>query len=89
MTLVVMGIAGCAAAVRWEKSGGSAADLQRDETECVALATREVTPSAQPTGTTTGAPVGAERTRIQASDTTVLDECMKARGYTRVSRPPG
>lgn len=89
LTLAVTWTLGCAAAVRWEKSGASDAERQRDETECVARASRETTvPAAQTVGSTTTDP---QRTRVQAYDPTVFDECMKTRGYQRVSpaRPPG
>jgi hypothetical protein len=85
LTLLVMGAAGCATAVRWEKSGASEAERQRDETECVARASRESTvPSAQTVGTTAGTPADPQQTRIRPYDSAVLDECMKARGYTQV-----
>ena len=87
LTLVVMGIAGCAGAVRWEKSGGTEADRQRDEADCMARASRESTlPSAPTAATSLGTPVDPQRSRIQSYDAAVLDECMTARGYARV--PP-
>ena len=89
LTLVVMGIAGCAAAVRWEKSGASEAERQRDEADCMARAGRESTlPSAPTAATSLGTPGDPQRARIHAYDPAVLDECMTARGYARVVPPP-
>jgi hypothetical protein len=92
VALVVTGIGGCATAARWEKSGASPAERQRDVAYCMARASREgVAPSAQPAGTASpGLPVDPQRARTQGYDAAVLDECMAARGYTRVSpRPSG
>jgi hypothetical protein len=83
---------GCASAVRWQKSGASDAERQRDETECVSRASREGTiPTAQTVGTATGTPAESQRARIAQFDPALVEECMKARGYERVppSRPPG
>ena len=98
VALLGIGIAGCATAVRWEKSGVSAGERQRDETECMARASRESgvpsaqsgVPSAQSAGTTVGMPVDPQRARTPGYDAAVLDACMAGRGYTRVSsRPSG
>jgi hypothetical protein len=91
LVAAVTWIVGCAAAIRWEKSGASEAERQRDETECVARASREGTvPTAQTVGTSPGTPGDSQRTRIQQYDPAVFDECMTARGYVRVPpRPPG
>jgi hypothetical protein len=89
LALVIVGVAGCAAAVRWEKSGASPADLQRDEADCMARASREATlPSAPSTATSLGTPVDPQRARIQAYDSAVLDQCMTALGYARVPPQP-
>jgi hypothetical protein len=92
LTVAVMATLGCAAAVRWEKSGASEAERGRDETECASRASRESTvPSAQTVGTSTGTPADPQRTRVLLTDPAVFDECMKTRGYERVlpARPPG
>ena len=44
LAVAVMSIVGCAAAVRWEKSGASEAERRRDETECTSRASREERP---------------------------------------------
>ena len=92
LSIAVMWILGCSAAVRWEKSGVSDAERQRDEAECVSRASREGTvPSAQTVGTSTSTPIDPQRTRMQTYDLAVLDECMKTRGYQQVTpaRQPG
>ncbi len=91
VALVVIGIAGCATAVRWEKSGASEGERQRDETECMARASREgAVPSGQSvgTGTSPSLPVDPQRARTQGFDAATLDECMAGRGYTRASPRP-
>ena len=92
LAVALMSIVGCAAAVRWEKSGASEAERQRDETACVARASREGNvPSAQTVATSPGTPADPQRTRVLTTDPVVFDECMKTRGYERVppARPAG
>jgi hypothetical protein len=94
---VVLGAAvvwtlGCAAAVRWEKTGASDADRRRDEAECVSLASREGTVSTAPTASaSTATPLESQRTRIQSYDTALVEQCMTGRGYHMLApaRPPG
>jgi hypothetical protein len=92
LSVAVIWILGCSAAVRWEKSGVSDAQRQRDETECVSLASREGTiPTAQTTATSPTTPIDPQRTRVQGYDVVKFDECMKTRGYQQVApaRSPG
>jgi hypothetical protein len=80
----------CGAAIRWEKPGASEADRQKDETECTSLASREGTvTTAQSVAGSAGTPIDYQRTRLEAYNPAVFDECMGTRGYQRVSpRPP-
>ena len=92
LSMAAMWILGCSAAVRWEKSGVSDAQRQRDEAECVSLASREGTiPSAQTSASSPGTPIDPTRTRMQTYDVAKFDECMKTRGYQQVTpaRQPG
>ena len=86
-----LALASCGTAVKWQKPGVSAADQQRDETDCTSRANREGTiPTAGVAGTTTGTPVASQQVRIQPYDVQVFEECMRTRGYERVpARPSG
>ena len=86
LSVAVVWILGCSAAVRWEKSGVSDAQRQRDEAECVSLASREGTvPSAQTATSSQTTPIDPQRTRMQAYDLAKFDDCMKTRGYQPVA----
>jgi hypothetical protein len=79
--LVLIGTASCAAAVRWEKTGATAAELRQDEQECASRATPE---SSIPTaGTIASPPVDTQVASVRPYDTTLFEECMQARGYQR------
>jgi hypothetical protein len=86
LTLLVLGVVGCAATVRWDKTGVSDAERQRDQTECASRASLESSaPVAQSSGTMYSAPVDSNRVQVRPYDTQVYDECMRARGYERAS----
>ena len=86
MILVAMASAACSAAVKWEKAGGSAAEQQRDETDCTSRASLESSvPSAQRVSTTGSTPMDPQATRVQPYDAGAFEECMRARGYERVA----
>jgi hypothetical protein len=90
LVLVVMASLSCSAAIHWNKPGVSEGERQRDETECTARASRESSvPTASTVGTTPGTPYDPQRSRVEAYDPGVFDECMRTRGYERVpARPP-
>jgi hypothetical protein len=91
LALILLAITGaaCSATVKWEKAGASAAERQRDETDCTSQASRQSSvPTAQNIGVTPGTPVDPQATRIRSFDTTVFEECMRTRGYERVAPTP-
>ncbi len=91
LTLVTLVGAACGTAARWERSGASATDLRRDETECSSLASRDRSvPTQRLSRTGTRYNENVELVTVRDFDSGAFDECMKARGYARVApRPPG
>jgi hypothetical protein len=93
LALFVLGSTACGAGVRWERSGATAAERQRDETECAARANRDRSVPVQRSVSGSSGRVGQEGIElvtVRDFDSGVFDECMKTRGYERVPpRPPG
>src|SRR5262245_66415353 len=90
VTLALVAIVGtsCSSAMRvqWQKAGVSAAEQQRDETDCTSQASRQSSvPTAQNVGVTPGTPVDPQATRVRPFDSVVYEECMKTRGYERIA----
>lgn len=66
--------AGCAAGgPRWEREGSTAAELERDQNDCMSRATVFEDP---------GAPDPAARSRVQRD----FENCMRARGWKKAER---
>ena len=85
--LVVIGAASCATAprVRWEKAGVSPAEQQRDETDCTSRANLTTgATSTQRLSTTSSTPVDPQL-RVSPVDSTVYEDCMRDRGYERIT----
>lgn len=92
LSALLVGSAACGAAVRWERSGGTEAERQRDETECAAQANRDRSVPAQRIITRSGtvANESIELVTVRDFDWDAFNECMRTRGYARVpTRPPG
>ena len=88
LVLVALASAACSSTVKWEKTGVSAGEQQRDETDCTARASRESSvPSAQRVSTTTSTPVDPQATQVRPFDSGVFEQCMRDRGYERVAPP--
>jgi hypothetical protein len=92
LALVILVSAACGAGVRWERPGGTEAERQRDETECVGLANRDRSVPVQRGtmgSTTRRGHDSIELATVRDFDSGVFHECMRARGYQQVpSRPP-
>lgn len=91
--LAILAGAACGAGVHWERAGGTEAERQRDETECVGLANRDRSVPVQRgvlgSSTRRGSD-SIELATVRDFDSGVFHECMKARGYQQVpNRPPG
>jgi hypothetical protein len=78
LTLLVLGSAACGAGARWERPGMTEDDRLRDEAKCAAII-------AQPGGCATE---GMELVTVREFDSGAFDECMRTRGYQRVSGTP-
>jgi len=86
LALVVIAGVSCSQAVRWQKSGISAAEQQRDEADCTARASREASvPTAARVGSGTNPPYDPQQAQVQAYDVNVFAECMRSRGYEQVT----
>jgi hypothetical protein len=91
VALILVAIAGvaCSSTVKWQKAGVSAAEQQRDETDCTSRASLESSvPSAQRMSTTGSTPIDPTTTRVAPFDSAVYEECMRTRGYERVAPTP-
>jgi hypothetical protein len=91
LALCALGSAACGAGVRWERSGATEAERQRDETECASRANRDRSVPAQRITTRSGtrSTESIELVTVRDFDSDLFDECMRTRGYRRVpTRPP-
>jgi hypothetical protein len=94
LPLVIVVSAACGAGVRWERAGGTEAERQRDETECVGLANRDRSIPTQGGMTTSSSSRrgrdSIELTTVRDFDPGAFQDCMIGRGYQQVpARPPG
>jgi len=91
LSLLALGTVACATGARWERSGGTDAERERDEAACASQANRDhsvVTQriSGRPGGGTVETP---ELVTVRDFDTGAYDECMRTHGYEQVpARPP-
>jgi len=89
LLVAIVGAACSAATVKWQKTGVSAGEQQRDETDCYSRASVEGSvPSAQRVSTTGSTPMDPQTTQVQPFDSGVFEQCMHDRGYERIAPTP-
>ena len=90
LTLLVLGGAACGAGTRWDRPGMTEDDRRRDEAGCAAQANRDRSVPAQRIIARSGGRTteGMELVTVRDFDSGVFDECMRTRGYRKVSGTP-